>query len=355
MSSAPSSSAPKNLFLGKRVDLLALDHLSQRCSSLDQEQSKRVKEALQVLSQALGVDANNKSDKYKYGLDATLSELVSAGGQLLGSNSASQPTSATPATEDVFQTSKFIKYLDLVKKKGAFDQLGEESSPEYQAMLEKVKAAYVQKFEPSKPQLSVEEAEKQAEAKKALGNEQLAKKDFTGAVELYSQALELSSNGPNSHIFLSNRAAAYTYLEDFEMACADCHQAIALKPDFSKAHSRLASAEMSLGNAEAAKQSATRALELDPQNGVAIALLEQLRKESSQVKRQAAPAGGGGFPGGFPGMGGGGGMPDLAAMMNNPMMAQMMKDPAMMAMAQQMASDPNAMKNLMGMMGGGKQ
>lgn len=344
--SASSSSAPRNLFLGKRVDLLALDHLSQRCSSLDQEQSKRVKEALQVLSQALGVDASSKSDKYKYGLDASLPELVSAGSQLLGSNSAAKPAS-TPA-EDVFQTGKFIKYLDLVKKKGAFAQLGEESSPEYQAMLEKVKAAYVQKFEPSKPQLSLEEAEKQAEAKKVAGNDLLAKKDFTGAVELYTQALELSPNGANSHIFLSNRAAAHTYLEDFELACADCHQAIALKPDFSKAHSRLASAEMSLGNADAAKQSAARALELDPQNGVAIALLEQLRKESSQVKRQAAPGGGG-----FPGMGGmGGGMPDLSAMMNNPMMAQMMKDPAMMAMAQQMASDPNAMKNLMGMMGG---
>ena len=53
--------------------------------------------------------------------------------------------------------------------------------------------------------------------------------DFQGAISFYDQALETCPDGPNTHIFLSNRAAAYTHLKDYERAAADCSEAIALK------------------------------------------------------------------------------------------------------------------------------
>jgi small glutamine-rich tetratricopeptide repeat-containing protein alpha len=343
-----------NVFLAKRVDFLTLEHLSRRVSEVkDPERAKACKDALDTLSKQLGVDPKNKSDAYKYGTDASVTELVLAGSEQFGSSSHKR------VADDDFQSSaKFLKYLDVVKKKGAFDGMAEDSK-EFKETMEKVKRAYLDKFEPKKAQLSPEEAEKSAEAFKLQGNEKLGASDYQGAIALYDQAVEVSPNGPNTHIYLSNRAAAYTHLKDYEQAAADCSAAIALKPDFAKAHSRLAHAQLSMGMTEEAQQSAERALELDATNGVALATLDKIRSQQQPTTTSRGRSAGGrpggmpsGMPAGFPGGGLPGGM-DMASMMNNPMVAQMMQDPQMMAMAQQMASDPNAMANLMGMMGGG--
>ena len=351
--------ATSNLFLAKRMNFLALEHLSrQMASSKDPQASKQ---ALETLVKELGVDPSNKADVYKYGMDANLSELAIAGSDVIGSmTSSKRPPAAGP---DDFQTSaKFLKYVEVVRKKGAFNGM-EEDSPEYKETMEKVKCAYVDKFEPKKPQLSPEEAEKAAEAFKLEGNDKLQASDYAGAIACYDQAIEMSPSGPNTHIYLSNRAAAFTHLKDFDKASADCSAAIALKPDFAKAYSRLGHAQLSLGLVEEAQKSAERALELDPSNGVALVTLEKIRAQqqpttttTSRTNRSGGGGDGGrgmppGMPRGFPG-GGPGGL-DMAAMMNNPMIAQMMQDPSMMAMAQQMASDPNAMANIMNMMGGG--
>jgi small glutamine-rich tetratricopeptide repeat-containing protein alpha len=354
-------SGQTNVHFAKRVDFAALEHLLKRCGDVkDQEGAKAVKAAIETLAQALHVDPKSKSDAYKYGTDASLSELVVAGLEKLGSSSHKRVSDS-----DVFATAKFAKYIESVRKRGVFDNVM-ENTPEYDAIMEKVKNAFVSKFEPSKPKLTKEDAEKLAETLKLQGNDKLTASDYPGAAALYDQCIELSPDGPNTHIYYSNRAAAYTHLKEFEKAAEDCAAAIALKPDFAKAHSRLGHAFLSLNRFEEAQSAAERALELDATNGVALATLDKIRSLQQTTTTSSRGKAGGrsgapqmpagmprGFPGGMPGMppGGPAGM-DMASMMNNPMVQQMMQDPSMMAMAQQMMSDPSAMANIMNMMGG---
>jgi len=348
-----------NLFLQKRIDFLALEHLSKRVASeaKDADKAAACRQAIETLAKELGVSPASKSDAYKYGSDATLSELILAGSEQVGSSSNKRP-----ADEDFQSSAKFLKYVEKVKSKGVFSGMT-EGSPQYLETMEKVKKAYLDRFEPQQPKLSREEAEKAAEALKQQGNEKLTNSDYEGALSCYNQAIDLCPDGPNTYIYLSNRAAVYTHMKEFDKAAADCSAAIALKPDFAKAYSRLANAQLSLGQTEEARKSAERALELDPTNGVALATIEKIRSSQQQQQQQATARGAGGrgrgmpqmpggFPGGLPGMGAGGpGGMDLAGMMNNPMVQQMMQDPQMMQMAQEMAKDPNAMANMMNMFG----
>lgn len=339
-----------NSVLTKRVDFLALDHLLKRNEELNgagknDAAYKDCNAAIKLLCSNLGIDPKNKTDSYHYSSDANLKELIVAGTEIFGSYTSNK----RPNEDADFQSSaKFLKYLDSVKKKGAFSGKP-EGSREYEETMEKVKKAYLERFEPKKAALSTEDAEKAAESCKLEGNDKLAASDYPGAIACYDKAIELSSAGPNTHIYLSNRAAAYTHLKDYEKAAEDCSAAIALKPDFAKAYSRLASAQLNMNLLDEAEKSAQRALQLDATNGVALSALDRINQIKAQSSNRAgaasvAPRGAPrGLPRGFPG---GGGMPDMSQLM------QAMNDPAMMAMAQQMMQDPNAMANIMNMMGG---
>jgi small glutamine-rich tetratricopeptide repeat-containing protein alpha len=60
---------------------------------------------------------------------------------------------------------------------------------------------------------------------------------------------------PTVAIFYANRAAVYTKMqgaENFELAAADCQEAIALDPGYAKAYSRLGLALYHLGRYEEA-------------------------------------------------------------------------------------------------------
>jgi hypothetical protein len=56
---------------------------------------------------------------------------------------------------------------------------------------------------------------------KAEGNERLSSGDYNGAVDYYTRALAIDAAGPQSHILHSNRAAAYTKLDQHENALQD--------------------------------------------------------------------------------------------------------------------------------------
>lgn len=53
---------------------------------------------------------------------------------------------------------------------------------------------------------------------------------------------------PTNAVYYSNRAAAYTHMQMYDEALADCRKAIELKPDFSKAYSRLGTAHFQVAH-----------------------------------------------------------------------------------------------------------
>lgn len=229
-------------------------------------------------------------------------------------------------TDDLENNPKYQRYLEVVKQKKVFENM-DENSNEYKATLEKIKHAFVTKL--STPALSPAEAEKQAEAKKNEGNAKLTQQDYDGALALYTEAIELCPKGVNSHLFFANRAAAYTYLKEYMLAADDCLEAIALKPEYGKAHARLAQAYFSLNKPKEAVIAANDALRFEPGNSVAQNILDKIKSgekppasSSSRETTVAAPAQQQPPPGMPPGMPPGfpAGM-DLGAMMNNPMVA----------------------------------
>jgi small glutamine-rich tetratricopeptide repeat-containing protein alpha len=56
-----------------------------------------------------------------------------------------------------------------------------------------------------------------AEAFKNDGNAKLQAKDFEGAVACYTSAIQASPDGPKSHIYFANRAAARQYLKQHQV------------------------------------------------------------------------------------------------------------------------------------------
>lgn len=104
----------------------------------------------------------------------------------------------------------------------------------------------------------------QAEALKAEGNKHLTDNRYEEAAKCYSQAIVL---WPSNAVYHSNRAAAFTHLQKFDAAIADCKKAIEIKPDFSKAYSRLGTAHFQAGRYKAAiDEGYKKALELEPSN-----------------------------------------------------------------------------------------
>lgn len=190
---------------------------------------------------------------------------------------------------------------------------------------------------------------------KAEGNAAMASKDYDGAINFYTQALEISKANP---IYLSNRAAAYSASGQHEKAAEDAEYATVADPTYSKAWSRLGLARYDMQDFHGAKEAYEKGIEAEGNGGSAAMKkgLETCKRkidatqgvESSNAGNEGtrdAGAGAGGMPdlsslasmlGG--GGGGGGGMPDLGSMMNNPMFANM---------AQNLMSNPDALGSIM--------
>jgi small glutamine-rich tetratricopeptide repeat-containing protein alpha len=97
----------------------------------------------------------------------------------------------------------------------------------------------------------------------------MSKRDYEGAISFYNQAIDLSPEGPSTHIFLSNRAAAECHLQRYEDAVASCEESIALNDGYSKAYSRKGMAHLELQEFAEAISAYEKVLELDPKNSTA--------------------------------------------------------------------------------------
>ncbi|POM67975.1 Hypothetical protein PHPALM_15922, partial [Phytophthora palmivora] len=255
------------------------------------------------------------------------------------------------------------KWVAKLETKGFFKDAAPGTS-EYATRTNKALAKFKEKFGDVKPELSKEEKEAKAEEVKAQGNAALSRQDYEGAAKLYREALKLSADGPSSHIYHSNLAAALMYLGKYSEVIDHCEQSIALKPSYVKAYSRMGSAQVQLKDFDGAIDTYRRGLEVDSTNAACRDGLADAERKRRQM--QTTPTASGSTPsapaGGMPdlsnlasmlGGGGGGGLADL---MNNPQMMQMaqsmMQNPQMMQMAQNMMQNPDMLNNLMGGLGG---
>jgi tetratricopeptide (TPR) repeat protein len=133
-----------------------------------------------------------------------------------------------------------------------------------------------------------------AEKYKLSGNNYNEAGKFDKAVECYTQALQLCPSGSNSHIYYSNRSAAYLGLERYEDCLDDCERALALKPDYVKAYTRMGWALFYLKEYEYAMDSFEMSMKLDPTNVHAhrdpyLKAREAWEKEQRQQQQQQGP------------------------------------------------------------------
>jgi tetratricopeptide (TPR) repeat protein len=131
---------------------------------------------------------------------------------------------------------------------------------------------------------------REAEQLKILGNQCMAHRDYLQALDAYSQAIALVPNGPQSHVYLSNRAAALCYLERYQEAAQDSKASLVLKPNYGKAHARLGLSRYFLQDYPGAVQAYTAALRYDPDNAASKSYLAKarLKLEQQQLQQMAA-------------------------------------------------------------------
>ncbi|KAM7252159.1 hypothetical protein ACFE04_024042 [Oxalis oulophora] len=90
-----------------------------------------------------------------------------------------------------------------------------------------------------------------AEEVKRLGNEQYKRGNFADALSLYDRAIALA---PGIASYRSNRAAALTALGRVAEAVRECEEAVKLDPNYWRAHQRLASLFIRLGQIDNARK-----------------------------------------------------------------------------------------------------
>lgn len=108
--------------------------------------------------------------------------------------------------------------------------------------------------------------EKEANQLKSRGNSLMASRDYEGAIAAYSRAIEMCPDGPNSHVYYSNRAAALCYLERYEEAEIDSESSVRLRPDYGKGYARLGLSRFFLRDYEGSLEAYEESLHLEPDN-----------------------------------------------------------------------------------------
>ncbi|EEY58285.1 uncharacterized protein PITG_00931 [Phytophthora infestans T30-4] len=328
--------------------------------------SQQVDAALTSLTEAFGMNVHDAEQKRQLAVngDTSFDEIFAAGLKALNLETGAPGETKSMADEDPVvkkHPELWKKWLAKLESKGFFKDAA-PGSGEYATRTNKALAKFKEKFGDVKPDLYKEEKEAKAEEVKAQGNAALSRQDYEGAAKLYREALQLSSDGPSSHIYHSNLAAALMYLGKHTEVIDHCEHSIALQPSYVKAYSRMGSAQVQLQDFDGAIDTYRRGLEVDSTNAACrdgLADAERKRRQMQTTPAASASAGGaGGMPdlSNLASMLGGGGGGGLAGLMNNPQMMQMaqnmMQNPQMMQMAQNMMQNPDMLNNLMGGLGG---
>lgn len=159
----------------------------------------------------------------------------------------------------------------------------------------------------------------EAEKLKNEGNELMKIEKYAEALQKYSRAIELD---PYNSVYFCNSAAAQFKLGKHEAAVADCTAALALQPNYGKAHGRLGLALTALDRHSEARAAFARAVQLEPDN-------ESYRQNLQLADERLAQRG---ERGPMDGLGG------------------LLQNPALLNMATEMLADPNMQNLISGLM-----
>ncbi|KAK5165771.1 Hsp90 cochaperone [Saxophila tyrrhenica] len=174
-----------------------------------------------------------------------------------------------------------------------------------------------------------------ADALKAEGNKLFSAKDFNGAVDKFSKAIEIE---PSNHVLYSNRSGAYGGLKNWDKALEDATKTTEIKPDWAKGWGRKGAALHGVGNLVDATDAFEEALKLDPNNAQAKSGLDSVKKA---IEAEARADGVAGDPTG--GIGSMFNDPQLYQKLSkNPKTAALLGDSQFMAKLQSLKDNPNA-------------
>jgi DnaJ family protein C protein 7 len=125
------------------------------------------------------------------------------------------------------------------------------------------------------------------DAAKETANKLFNAGDNAGAVEAYTQALQIDTeNKAYAAIMLANRAAALMKDHKFDRALEDCNLAISYSPDYTRAYLRRANVQMKLENYEEALHDYNKVKQLDPSNRDIDAHMRTAQAKTKQTKKK---------------------------------------------------------------------
>ncbi|CAB4255563.1 similar to Saccharomyces cerevisiae YOR007C SGT2 Glutamine-rich cytoplasmic protein [Maudiozyma barnettii] len=207
------------------------------------------------------------------------------------------------------------------------------------------------------------EIKAKAESMKLEGNKAMAGRDFSLAIQKYSEAIQTL---PTNAIYYANRAAAHSSLKQYDEAIQDSEEAIKIDPAYSKGYSRLGFAKYAQGKPEEALEAYKQVLDIEGdkasdvmkrdyetakkkvEQSLNLEKATQVETSENRDAKETASDNSEGAANPFAG-----GMPDMASMLGGGLgggLGGLLNNPQLMQAAQQMMSDPNAMQKVQSMM-----
>ncbi|XP_046405349.1 small glutamine-rich tetratricopeptide repeat-containing protein alpha-like isoform X2 [Ischnura elegans] len=220
-------------------------------------------------------------------------------GQLEGSNLGPDATEGVEVAVQCLENAYGVTSEDI-------QNCGENLEEMYQSSL----------HSPQHGRVVTEEQKAQAEGLKAQGNILMKENKHGEAVGRYTSAIELDPRNP---VYFCNRAAAHIQMQNYLAAINDCHEAIRLDAQYSKAYSRLGYAYQAIGNRSKAKDCYAKAMEIEPDNESYRNCYQKLADEGPSTSRPVT---------------------ELMGMLPNIDLSAIMKNPSFVQMASQMLEDP---------------
>ncbi|VDP98965.1 unnamed protein product [Trichobilharzia regenti] len=178
-----------------------------------------------------------------------------------------------------------------------------------------------------------EEMLEKAEEKKSEAMGKMSDGDFSGAVDLFTEAIKLN---PLSALFHARRASCFIKMKKPSHAISDCDKAISLNPDSAQPYKWRGFANKMVGNWEAAYSDLQTSLRLDYSDDAYEAMKELEPKVSLSSSEKAD------FE--MPDEGGVPGMDNVfSQLFNDPELVTALQDPEVMKAFSEVCSNPAAM------------